>query len=245
MKKIFSSKKMYAFTFIITAVAFLIILTTNFQSGPTAVKPTGQFLPYIMLRIISGQILPIFIIILVIDMFTKELQEGTFKITLVHPISRNKYLITKVITLILLISILLFFTMGVSYIIGTLTFGWGETLSINHIDYNTINGIIKIVSSYLITILPLSAFGLMVIVLSLILKTSGVAVGLSIGLLFILDIIRQLFPKLSPYVINHAFMAFENITMTNLLNTTVLVLGYSLVSLFASQYILNRKEIVN
>lgn len=236
---------MYAFTFIITALAFLIVLTTNFQSGPAAVKPTGQFLPYIMLRVISGQILPIFIIILVIDMFTKELQEGTFKITILHPVSRSQYLLSKVMTLFLLVMMLLVFTMGISYIIGTLTFGWGDTLSINHINYSTFDGILKILSSYAITILPLTAFGLIIVVLSLILKSTGVAVGLSIGMLFILDIIQQLFPKVSPYVINNAFMAFENITLTSIMSTSVLVLCYSTVSLILSHYLLNRKEIVN
>ncbi|MDW7668016.1 MAG: ABC transporter permease [Bacillota bacterium] len=188
MVKTFSTKKMYVFYGIIIVFCLMIALTIILQPGEIIAKPTGQAFPLILLKGLIGQIFPIFIIIIAVDMITNEYRNGTFKLPLLHPVSRRKYIISKIFSIIVLIVSMLGFTLASSYGIGTIFFGWGDGVIIDGSLYGSVEGVLKMMSYYGISILPLAAFSIVSVVLALLFSNTGIAVGISIGLLFALDI---------------------------------------------------------
>jgi hypothetical protein len=73
-------------------------------------------------------------------------------------------------------------------------------------------------------------------------------VGLSIGLLFGLDIARQLFPDLGLYIINSTFYVFESLFNSGLYDLAasqiLTTLVYAFICLVLSDIIIRNKEIV-
>jgi len=248
MIKTFSTKKMYVFYGIIVVFCLMISLTIILQPGEIIDKPTGQAFPLILLKGLIGQIFPIFIIILSVDMITNEYRNGTFKLPLLHPVSRRKYILAKIFSIILLTVSLLGVTLLSSYFMGSIFFGWGEGVTIDGNLYSSLDGILKMLSYYGISILPLAAFSMLSVVLALLFSNAGVAVGLSIGLLFALDVARQLLPNLGLYIINSTFYIFESLFNSSLYDTAfsqiLLTLIYAFISLIISDIIIRKKEII-
>lgn len=239
---------MYVFYGIITIFCLLIALTVILQPGEIISKPSGQAFPLILLKGLIGQIFPMFIIIIAVDMITNEYRNGTFKLPLLHPVSRRKYILSKMFSIIVLIISLLGFTLISSYIIGTIFFGWGDGVMIDGNLYQSIEGIFKMLTYYGISIAPLAAFSMLAVVLALTFSNTGVAVGLSIGLLLALDVAKQLFPEMGFYIINSTFYIFESLFNSSLNNVAIsqilVTLIYAFISLIISDIIMKKKEIL-
>jgi len=248
MIKTFSTKKMYVFYGIIIVFCLMISITIILQPGSIIDKPTGQAFPLILLKALIGQIFPMFIIILAVDMITNEYRNGTFKLPLLHPVSRRKYIISKILSIIVLIISLLGFTLVSSYFTGTIFFGWGDGVVIDGNLYGSLEGIIKMLTYYSISIAPLAAFSMLSVVIALLFSNTGIAVGLSIGLLFALDVARQLIPELGFYIINSTFYLFESLFNSNLYDLAIsqilVTLIYAFISVVLSDIIIKNKEIL-
>jgi ABC-2 type transport system permease protein len=226
----------------------MIGLTVILQPGEIIVEPTGQAFPLILLKALIGQIFPMFIIIIAVDMITNEYRNGTFKLPLLHPVSRRKYILSKIFSIVVLIISLLGFTLISSYIIGTIFFGWGDGVIIGGNLYGSIEGIFKVLTYYSISIVPLAAFSMLAVVLALTFSNTGIAVGLSIGLLFALDVAKQLFPEMGFYIINSTFYIFESLFNSSLYDVAIsqvlITLIYAFISLIISDIIMKKKEIL-
>jgi ABC-2 type transport system permease protein len=248
MIKTFSTKKMYVFYGIIIVFCLMIGLTVILQPGEIIAEPTGQAFPLILLKALIGQIFPMFIIIIAVDMITNEYRNGTFKLPLLHPVSRRKYILSKIFSIVVLIITLLGFTLISSYIIGTIFFGWGDGVMIDGNLYQSIEGIFKMLTYYGISIAPLTAFSMLAVVLALTFSNTGIAVGLSIGLLLALDVAKQLFPEMGFYIINSTFYIFESLFNSSLYNVAIsqvlITLIYGFISLIISDIIIKKKEIL-
>jgi hypothetical protein len=97
--------------------------------------------------------------------------------------------------------ILLLFSMIISYITGTVFFGWGSRFLLMGKTYSMGMGILLTTAAYLLTSLPVMAMALVVLLVSLYLNGSGAVIGLGMGFFFAQTIASQLSPKIAPYLI--------------------------------------------
>jgi ABC-2 type transport system permease protein len=228
--KIFKQRKIYIFMFIIFVLTCLeyvgaIIVNKASRSNSSITSPfmnmNGQTMPLMMLSGIST-IIVIFITILLADIVTDEYKNGTLKLSLLAPISRSKLLVSKVVGLLFGTLILLVFTMIISYLLGTVFFGWGDKFILNGFNYNTngdlvkqtmtfsvSKGILFTIFSYIIQVLPYMAFGMIVLFLSLLFSNMGATIGTSLGVWFAFTILDQISKDVKLYTITSYFSFYS------------------------------------
>lgn len=233
--KIFKQKKIYIFLSIIGVMAFLPVLLNRIEE--TDIVFTVNTLPLENLSWSVELVIPIFIAILVGDLVTNEYKEGTLKLSLVSGATRIELLITKIIALISIILIMVSFTLIVSYLSGSIFLEWGVPFEFNNITLNEVQGIIYTLGLYLLSVVPLTGFMFLIIYLGFKLKSSGSVVGLTIGLFFTMNIIRQLSDFFRPIIIIEYFNTgyllnnselFDNLFIFLLVSTIYSVLFFSL-----------------
>ena len=198
--------------------AYLIMSKSNNEGALTIFSNiNGQNFPIVMLDGLST-IVVIYIVILLADIITDEYKNGTLKLVILRPVNRTKLMISKIAALLIGVFTLLMFTMVVSYIVGTIAFGWGESfkhavvlinkageIETKNISFTTAVGILYTIKAYLITILPYMAFGMLVFFFSIIFTSMGATIGASLGVWFVFSLVGQLIKEARPFVINNYF----------------------------------------
>lgn len=81
--------------------------------------------------------IPIFLIAVIAETITEEYTAGTLSLSLVHPVTRAQFILSKFISYFLLILALLFYSLVLGYGIGALFFSWGNGFLIRGITYTT------------------------------------------------------------------------------------------------------------
>ncbi len=258
--KIFRQKKLYVFagvmllSMIFDYILFLLtknITFTNANNSNSFQNMNGQLFPIHTLNGVNTVIV-IFIIILLADIITDEYKNGTLKLSLLGPITRAQLLISKVIGLYISIFALHIFTMIISYIFGTIFWGWGDTLILN--GFNTscsltpLNGIFYTIGSYLFSTIPFLVFGIIVILIALLYSNIGATIGTCLGIYFALGLVGQLIEKSKPYLINTYFTFYtEFATASNIkhiISGILCILIYGIVFFSSSLLIFKRKDIL-
>jgi len=245
--KLFVQKKIYIFMglmFIMTLISALV-----FKFAEIDIIISAQSFPLEALKMNIDMLLPIFITILIADMITDEYRAGTLKLPLIHPVSRKKLLNAKILTLIIASIILLLFLLIISYILGVIMFEWGAGFTFNEITYSNVQGIWMTICSYFISVLPILAYGLIIILISLILTSSGAVVGIAIGILFAFSILIQVSEILRPYLLTYYFSFFAMLLKNPLSMEIILglfVIGvYSTIAYIASVRLFIKKDILS
>ena len=218
--KLFKTKKIYVFMLIIFLYNFLPSLEKVMGTiDETQVLINGQTTAFYMLNFMITNILPIFIIVAIADMITGEYVDGTLKLPLLHPVSRTKLLTAKVLALALVLLFILMFSMLLSYAMGTAIFGWGQHFSYQEpnqaiqdaVVYTAQEGIIVTLTSYLLSLFPLIAFGMIIMFLAFFFNSSGVTAGISIGFLIFLSIFGEVVEAIRPLLIIDGLSMFKHL----------------------------------
>lgn len=254
--KMFKTKKILVFMLVIFVYNFLPSLEQVMGTIDQAeIVINGQTTPFYMLNFMISNIFPIFIIVSLADMITGEYVNGTLKLALLHPVSRVKLLTAKMIALTLVLFCILIFSLVISYAMGTLIFGWGDQFSYQEPDqliknatvYPTIEGIYVTSSSYILSIFPLMAFGMIIMFMALLFNSSGVIAGISIGLVIFLSILGGAVEPIQPYLIVDGFSMFKEIfvlkDMTAFLNAILVTAVYGIGFFLASVYLFKKKDL--
>ncbi|WP_070119342.1 ABC transporter permease subunit [Bacillus marinisedimentorum] len=197
--KIALNKKLYVFMVVMALFTFL----PAFEKliGQVPFDLTGQNLPMYMLTTHVMILLPLFAIIIITDMITDEYVSGTLKLSLLHPVSRASLLTAKIISLFISLLFLLLYAAFFAYLLGSIIWGFGDSLVFDGVEYATLDGIIKTVGSYIVSAFPLTAFGTFIMLAALLLSSNGGALGVSVGFLIFLNLAGELFPFLRPYLL--------------------------------------------
>lgn len=244
--KMLKMKKIYIFMLIITAMTIIPVLASKF-GGAEIVMKVNTF-PLENLSWSAEMIIPIFIVILAAEMITNEYNNGTFKLSLINSAKRSEVLISKLIVMITFIFMILMFTLMFSYISGSIFFDWGVPFEINGHVLSEVNGILYTIGMYLLSIIPLTAFSVLVFYISLNLNSPGSVVGINIGLIFLLSLIRQLSEIISPVIISNYFNTGLILNSVNIFKEVLILLTVSLIYLIIfyslSWVNLNNKDIV-
>lgn len=244
--KVFAKKKVYIFMAILFVLSVLPCVASLILKNGAEI--TGQMLAISQLTMLTDLLIPIFITILISDLYTEEYADGTLKLQLMHPVSRGKLLSSKMITLAMTIMILLIFSMISGYIVGTAFFGWGDQFAIDDVAYSTGSGILLTFGSYMVSVIPMISFGAFVLLITLQFTSGGAAVGTSIGVFIILTYTSQFIEEAKPFIINNFFDVFylfiNNSEIKNIVNAFTVIAIYGIGSYIISSFIFHRKEIL-
>lgn len=219
--KIMARKKLYIFLGIIFLAALLIGLSTLHANNILSSQPTqgeeglgnllafprdnAQNFPMILLEGVSGFIIPIMVVTFVADMVADEYSEGTLKLPLLRQISRNQLLLGKVVALYSMLLLVLLFVMLIAYGTGLVLLGWGPHFTMKVITFSPGQGILFTIFIYFISALPQLAFGMVVLLFSVLLSSSGEVTGIGVGLLFILSILGSIVNDAAPFLVSGYF----------------------------------------
>ncbi len=233
--KIFHSKKIYVFGFIITAIAIIgsIAIKKNVSASEINIHLISQF----MLMALMQSIMVIFSVVLISDMITDEYKCGTLKLPMLHPVSRLHYFAAKVISVFIITLLMLLYTLVISYILNLVVLGTGGAVKATEF--------LKVLRYYVLSTLPLLAFDMIIFFIAINLASGGAVIGLSLGLYFGLQIAGQLIQGLDKYLITTYITLFVNTTPKETLIEGLIAIGiYSFVFYLISNFIFKRKDIL-
>lgn len=126
--------------------------------------------PILVLSVAVYSVLPLFTALVTIDSFCGEFSHNTMKIAITRPISRLKFFTAKLAAITIFIFSNLLLIMVFSIITGALF----------NANSFTLGGIIKIIVSYAVTLIPMIIFALVIILLANIFKSGAGVFFLSI-----------------------------------------------------------------
>lgn len=221
--KIFHSKKIYVFSAIIVALAGIMFL------GDMPIKASDLLVKEFLITL-----LPIFFAIIIAESFTEEYKAGTLKLTLLHPISRTHYLLGKILALIPIG----LFLVGLSGILGFLV----DFIKLGSSGIN-INNVADLFAKGVLSLFPILAFSMIILLLSLILNSSGAVIGGTFGFMILFQLLAVFAGKYNMenlIITNYFNMFFDG---SNGITGLGVVAAYLLGFLVLSLVFFNRKDI--
>jgi len=157
----------------------------------------------------------LFSIVIAAGIVANEFQWGTIKLLLIRPIKRSKILLSKYIAVLVFSASMLVLLFVTAAIVGVLTFGLGDG---GYIYLAYVDGVVQEthIFGHLLNVFALSSVDMLMLttmafMISTVFKTSSLAVGLSIFLLFMGDTVT-----------NFAAMKFESAKYSLFANTNLL-----------------------
>lgn len=200
--KIFHQRRIYVFYIIIMAFSFLFVYVT--RNLPSA---DGTTIPLVLLQTVVSIIIPIFTIIFQTDLFISEFRDGNMKMLLTRPISRSQLFFAKLLCLLILIASLYLLTFLLSYILGGTMLGFYMILDNEGGWSMFFNDMFQTSLVYLVSVVPMLAFGLLTGILAMFIRSNGTFITVSIIGIFAMSIVGDLFKKVQPYLITSYFSA--------------------------------------
>ncbi|WP_368489366.1 ABC transporter permease [Clostridium sp. BJN0013] len=238
LEKLYKNKKVLivailSIIFIILGQVFILVVRNNF--GLRGVSSTEFSL--LVLSVFINTLLPLLIALITIDSFSGESSHNTMKICLTKPISRLKLFIVKISAIIIIIFITLMIIMVFSIISGLIfnanSFTW--------------ENIIKIVISYIVTLIPMIILCLMIVLFTNILK-SGIAVFFLSVLVFIsFKVLAIFFPSYSGILFTsimgwHTLWIMDNIPFIKVFRNFIMMLSYIIILFTTAYYMFDKKD---
>lgn len=246
--KAFKQKKLYVFMAVIILMEILIVGYYSINnSGGIASGLNGQTFP---LNLIGGiqQLVIIFLAVYVADNICEEYKSGTLKLPLLRPVTRNELLISKIISTVVLIAIILVFMLVTSYIIGTIGLGWGNSMIISGDTFTTIHGVTYTFLAAIASLLPTLAFTMILVCISLFITDMGLTIVMALALL-LSDRFFESFTQIKDYLIiyqmnNFPLNATVYFTWDNVLKSITILIGYIVIFYLLSLVIIKKKDIL-
>lgn len=198
----------------------------------------GAEFPLMVLSVLIYTLLPLFATFAAIDMFSGEFSSNTMKITLTRPVSRLGVFTAKVATTAFFILVNLFFVMVLSLVVGMLFHPASATLA----------GILRVMTAYAATFLPVFVFSLLVILLANLIR-GGVAVFFLSVLLFIaFNILGIVYSSLSSFFITSTFDWYtlwiaERVNWAKIGRQILLMSGCGIMLFTAGYVLFDRKDL--
>ncbi|OEF96715.1 ABC transporter permease [Desulfuribacillus alkaliarsenatis] len=244
--KMIANRKLVIFLFL--TIGILLLPAASLIIPELDIPFTGQDYAINMLSGTISMLLPLFIIVMLAEMFASEYEKGTLKNSLIQPVLRTEVLAAKVIAVGIITSVLLLVSMIFSYIIGTLLFGWGEGVLIGGETVSGINGVLITLASHLVSLIPLMAFAFVILAICVAASSGTTAIGVSIGVFFALTFLGQLVEQVRPYLItthlSFYIQVIEPALRQNLLFTVVVLAAYAVAFLVLAVAMFKRKQII-
>lgn len=193
--------------------------------------------PILVLSVVVNTILPLFTALVTIDSFSGEFSQNTMKIALTRPITRLKFFTAKVTAIMLFVLANLLFLMIFSTIAGF----------IFNSNSFTIQGITRIVISYVVTLMPMMVFSLIIVLFTNILR-SGIGVFfVSIVIFIIFKALGIIFSSYSGILFTtmmdwYTLWIMDNISFLKIFRQFMMMCSYAILLFTGSYYLFDKKD---
>jgi len=239
LDKMYRKKKVVVLvllTLLAIAIGQLTVSGVRFQFGIRA-SGSAQF-PVLVLSVLINTLLPLFTVLMGIDVFSGEFSNNTMKISLLRPVSRLNLFTAKVAAIGSFILASLILVMVFSTLTGII-FNSSE---------RTFMFIGKIFIAYVASSLPILVFTLLIIVLSNIFKSGTSVFFLSILLFLGLKVLSIIYPQFSNLLILPSFNWYnlflaQNIDIIKILNKFFIMAGYGMILFTVGYYLFDKKDV--
>lgn len=135
-----------------------------------------------------ASLISLFTIIVAAGIVSNEFKWGTIKLLLIRPISRAKILLSKYVSVLIFAFTMLVVLLVFSWLVGAVLFGvnglaptFVHTVMTGYEESNVISEIVQQYGLSMVTLLMMASFAFMI---STIFRSSGIAIGLAIFLMF-------------------------------------------------------------
>lgn len=193
--------------------------------------------PLLALSAVVNTILPLFTALVTIDSFSGEYSQNTMKIALTRPVSRLKFFTAKLtaISLFILTNLLLvmFFSIAAGLLFNANSF--------------TFVGLIRVIISYLVTLLPMIILSLVILFFTNIIR-SGIGVFfLSILIFIIMKALGLVFSQYSGILFTsmldwYKLWLMDTLPFLKIFRQFILMCGYVIILFTGSYYLFDKKE---
>ncbi|MGH4124045.1 MAG: ABC transporter permease [Clostridium sp.] len=240
--KIISANKFYIILLsILSSVILMAIVRISFKAENSSVSLSVQtFLKSSLNGILIKPLLPIFMIIIVAEIFSEDYAQGTMKFSLLTPIKKKDLIIGKLAFIALYSAVLIIFSFIACYIIGILFFGFG--------DRNTaFDSLITNIKLYAVLILPLISFSMIMSLIAMFIKGTGAMIGAGIGIYFIMIFIDMGIKNAMYYTFSGGLLAFDlvgNDPNMGILKLIISAIVYIILALIANVVVIKKKDIL-
>ncbi|NLL07273.1 MAG: ABC transporter permease subunit [Clostridiaceae bacterium] len=239
IEKMYKKKKMIVILIISVAViAIGILISIGLSSVGVGVFKKSSVFPISVLSVLANTLLPLFTTLVAIDLFSGEFSHNTMKIALTRPVSRFKLFSAK-------ITAIAFFVMVNLVVVMLLSTSVGLICNFNSI---TFIGIIRIIISYIVTLLPIMVLALIVVFFSNILKSSSAVFFLCIMLYMISFVMGKIFSPYSSLFITsmldwHIHWVSDTMLITKITREFLIMLGYGIMFFTGGYYLFDKRDL--
>lgn len=197
---------------------------------------SGEF-PILVLSIVVNSILPLFTALVAIDSFSGEFSQNTMKISLTRPVTRFKFFTAKLSAVMIFVLANLLMIMVLSIIVG--------------IIFNTnsfsLQSLLRIVISYIVTAVPMLVLALIIITLTNILR-SGISVFfLSILIFIAFKALEIVFSRYSGLFFTsmldwYNLWLMDTLPISKIFREFLLMCSYVIILFTGSYYLFDKKD---
>lgn len=197
----------------------------------------------------------LFTIVIAAGIVASEFSWGTIKMLLIRPVSRSVILLSKYVTTLLFALVMLLLLFGTSFLLGTVLFGFSGA-DMPHLAYSNGEVIEQNMVSHIMSLFGFRSVDLLMMVtvafmISTVFRSSSLAIGMSLFLMFTGPQMAQL---LSQYSWSK-YILFTNTDLQQYFSGTPLVEGmtlafsvtvlaiYFLIFIVLSWYIFNKRDV--
>lgn len=198
----------------------------------------GQSVPLATIEIFA-QLMIIFLPVFLGDTIANDYRQGTLKLSLLRPITRNHLLGAKVVSLFVFICMTVLFFVAGTYAAGMFYLGWGAGTEYAGAVYSPLHGIVLTIGSYLLLIAPLMAYGLGVMAIAVLANQVSLTVIASLVLMTLLLNLNE-WERVARYSIAYYVANFHELFVLGV-DWAAASLGSTVVVLYAAAfYLLSR-----
>jgi|GEM_PF-4514663 len=237
--KLFHSRRIYIFSgiMLVTLIGFAIIINSISPSELITTdmidEMKGINFPLQFLSTISDLLLPVFVVLIMTFFVSDEYESGTLKLPILQGFRRESIIIAKT-----LISIFFSFLMvAFVYLAANMV-----SLGLWGTKSYTADGLLSITKIFLLSVIPIIALVTFTMLLSLLVKNSGLVIGILIAILVFSSLIGSMFPEVSKYMFTYHLKAFAQIT-DSYLNGILTCTVSAIIFLMSALFTFNKMEI--
>jgi ABC-2 type transport system permease protein len=197
---------------------------------------SGEF-PILVLSVVVNSILPLFTALVAIDSFSGEFSQNTMKISLTRPVTRLKFFTAKLTAVMIFVIANLLLVMVFSTIVGILF----------NTNSFTLQGMLRIIVSYLVTAIPMLVLALVIITLSNVLRGGTSVFFLSILIFIAFKALGIVFSRYSGLFFTsmldwYNLWLMNTLPLTKILREFLLMCSYVIILFTGSYYLFDKKD---
>ncbi|MBX4270431.1 ABC transporter permease [Clostridium estertheticum] len=232
--KMVSSKKFY----LLCAILIFSIILMGTVKNPRI--NANNFMLATLDGMVMKPIVPIFMVLVIVEVLTDDYSLGTMKFSLMTTIKKSDFIIGKLLFIALYALIFMAISFIFSYIVGTTIFGLGG-------KEETIKNLVYNIKCYGVLILPLLSFCAMMSLIALLINNSGAMIGLGIGIIVILSTLISVQENVIYFMPGGGMYAASYINKSgphSIFLFAIVAVIYIIVFSFISSLVINKKDIV-